>query len=289
MSRSVSSTRKIKPAIRLDKHIKMLGERKCFIIQPLDEAYKDRCDETYKPAIANAGLLPYRVDEHFDAHTLIIQKICKEIEDSDVCLAEITEDNPNVWYEYGFADGCGIPVVLICEDGKRDKLPFDVNQRNVYFYKTDSQGDWEQLQKEITRRLEIAIQSVSAKKVNRDVVESEDSNRVHFGEAELCMLKILYYDLRENRHQASRRGSRYVEARSSRSIQEKLSLRSMMEGNGFSSMDITDAVNLLETLEMMKYGAMIDHPDPKPFSPRLTKKGSKWCIENKELLRQVGK
>ena len=106
----------------------------------------------------------YRVDEHYDAETLIIQKIREEIEDSEVCLAEITEDNPNVWYEFGFADGRGIQVVLICEVGNRDKLPFDVNQRDVYFYRTDSQGDWEELQRTITDRLKIAIQNTSARK-----------------------------------------------------------------------------------------------------------------------------
>ena len=36
----------------------------------------------------------------------------------------------------------------------------------------------------------------------------------------------------------------------------------MMEGYGFSSMDITDAVNLLEIKEMIKYGNMVDHSDP---------------------------
>ena len=142
----------------------MLGKRKCFIIQPLDDEYIRRCEETYKQAIQKAGLFPYRVDEHYDAKTLIIQKIREEIENSEVCLAEITENNPNVWYEFGFADGCGIPVVLICEDGKRGELPFDVNQRNVYFYKTDSRGDWGNLEREITRRLEIAIQNPPAKK-----------------------------------------------------------------------------------------------------------------------------
>ena len=171
----------------------MLGKRKCFIIQPLDDEYIRRCEETYKQAIQKAGLFPYRVDEHYDAKTLIIQKIREEIENSEVCLAEITENNPNVWYEFGFADGCRIPVVLICEDGKRGELPFDVNQRNVYFYKTDSRGDWENLERGITRRLEIAIQNPPAKKAKSDVVENGNKAEAQFGAAELHTLKIFYY------------------------------------------------------------------------------------------------
>ena len=146
-----------------------MNEKKCFIIQPFDEAYIKRCDETYKPAIEKAGLYPYRVDEHYDPQKLKIQQIQDEIESSDVCLAEITENNPNVWYEFGFADGCRIPVVLICEDGKRKSLPFDVNQRDVYFYKTDSPSDWPKLQKEIARRLEIAMQKIKIPKLTDPV------------------------------------------------------------------------------------------------------------------------
>ncbi len=97
----------------------MLGKGKCFIIQPFDDEFKKRCDVTYKPAIDKVGLYPFRVDEHYDPRKLKIQQIREEIEKSDVCLAEITEDNPNVWYEFGLADGCEIPVVLICEGGKR--------------------------------------------------------------------------------------------------------------------------------------------------------------------------
>ena len=149
-----------------------MDSKKCFIIQPFDEAYIKRCDETYKPAIEQAGLFPYRVDEHYDPHKLKIQQIWEEIKNSDVCLAEITKDNPNVWYEYGFADGRNIPIVLICEDGRRGKLPFDVNQKDVYFYKTNSQGDWNELQKEIKRRLEIATQNIEIAKLTDPVSAS---------------------------------------------------------------------------------------------------------------------
>ena len=237
-----------------------MNEKKCFIIQPLDEVYKTRCDKTYKPAIEKAGLYPYRVDEHYDAKTLIIQKIREEIEDSQVCLAEITENNPNVWYEFGFADGCGVPVVLICEDGKRESLPFDVNQRNVCFYKTDSQGDWEELQQEITRRLQIAIQNPPAKKTEIGVVEIEDKDSVQFGAAELCLLKILYYD--------------------SKGYAEKNVIEGKMKNLGFHSMDIIDAFNRLEVEKVTKPDFYLDYT--------LSEEGRKWCVANKELLRQAG-
>ena len=160
----------------------MSERRKCFIIQPLADEYRRRCDETYRPAIEKAGLVPYRVDQDYDAMKLKIQAIREEIEKSAVCLAEISEDNPNVWYELGFADGHGVPVVLICEKDKRDKLPFDVNQRDTCFYGTDSQGEWEKLQEKIEKRLRKAVsEEKPAKKEKDSVTRDSGSDQSEFG------------------------------------------------------------------------------------------------------------
>ena len=53
----------------------MSEKRKCFIIQPFTDKYKKRYEETYKPAIEKAGLIPYRVDKDYDAMKLMIQMI----------------------------------------------------------------------------------------------------------------------------------------------------------------------------------------------------------------------
>lgn len=235
-----------------------MDKKKCFIIQPLDKAYIKHCDDTYKPAIEKAGLLPYRVDEHYEPDRLKIQQIWEEIKSSDVCLAEITKDNPNVWYEYGFADGRNIPVVLICEDGKRDRLPFDVNQRDVYFYKTNSQGGWEELQKEITRRLAITIQNQPAKKAENNVAENGEKDRAQFGKVELQILRVLYYG--------------------SDTDKDKKTIKRRLEMLHFSSMDITDAFNRLEIEQMTESSFYVDY--------YLTEKGRRWCLENNELLRK---
>lgn len=243
----------------------MPEKRKCFIIQPLAEEYKRRCDETYKPAIEKAGLVPYRVDEHYDPKKLKIQTIREEIEKSAVCLAEISEDNPNVWYELGFADGHDIPVVLICEK-KRDKLPFDVNQRDTYFYGTDSQGDWEKLQEEIAKRLRKALGGEKPAKKEKDSVTKENgSDQSEFGETELAMLRIFYYD-----------------SESDESLREESRLKNRMRELGFSQLDITDAFNKLELEKMIRFSGGTD----MACYYSLTQKGMRWCLDNKEALRK---
>ena len=142
---------------------------KCFIIQPFEHTFIERCEEYFKPAIKEAGLLPYRVDEHYEPEQLLkINVIYKEIQNALVCLADITVNNPNVWYEFGFADGKEIPVVLICDKEARKNLPFDVNQRDVYFYRSDSSDGLLDLRNEITRRIRITAAEATKRRTSVD-------------------------------------------------------------------------------------------------------------------------
>ena len=75
----------------------------CFVIQPFDGAKFDkRYTDIYKPAIEAAGLEAYRVDTDPGVQ-VPIDAIEKGIKQATICLADITTDNPNVWYELGFA------------------------------------------------------------------------------------------------------------------------------------------------------------------------------------------
>ncbi|MCY3682861.1 MAG: hypothetical protein OXH16_15780, partial [Gemmatimonadetes bacterium] len=101
-----------------------MSQGKCFVIQPFNEAtYEKRYADTFEPAIRDAGVEPYRVDRDPGAD-ILISAIEKGIEKSDVCFAEITSDNPNVWYELGYARSHGKHVTMVCE--KSRKLPFDI-------------------------------------------------------------------------------------------------------------------------------------------------------------------
>lgn len=125
---------------------------KCSMIQPFDGGTFDRrYDEVFAPAIRKAGLEPYRVDRDPSAN-IPINDIEKGIQDSDICLADITTDNPNVWYELGFAIAAQKEVVLICSDERTTKFPFDVQHRNIIRYNTTSPSDFVTLAESIVKR-----------------------------------------------------------------------------------------------------------------------------------------
>src|SRR5207249_619272 len=75
---------------------------------------------------------------------------------ADVCLADISTDNPNVWLEVGFALASGKSVVLVCSH-ERVKFPFDVQHRTIIRYMTEAKRDFETLADQVTKRLQAAI------------------------------------------------------------------------------------------------------------------------------------
>lgn len=127
--------------------------KKCFVIQPFDnDKYDRRYNEVFKPAIESANITPYRVDEDYSVG-IPIEDIEKNISGSDFVFAEITENNPNVWYELGFAIAAGKQVVLVASKERNGKYPFDIRHRQIISYATESPGDFEKLENDIRNKL----------------------------------------------------------------------------------------------------------------------------------------
>src|SRR5574344_1978941 len=86
----------------------------CFVIQPFDNGgkYDKRYNDTFQTAITEAGYTPYRVDKD-PAVEIPIEDIDSNIMSSTAVLADITEDNPNVWFEVGLAIAYKKKLILI--------------------------------------------------------------------------------------------------------------------------------------------------------------------------------
>jgi len=131
-------------------------KKTCFVMQPFDNgSFDKRYDSIFKPAINAACIEPYRVD-HDPSVSLPIQEIESGIRNSTICFADISTDNPNVWFELGFALAIPKEVVIICSDERKTKYPFDVQHRTITKYATGSPQDFNELEKKITERI-IAI------------------------------------------------------------------------------------------------------------------------------------
>lgn len=62
----------------------------------------------------------------------ITGKVISRIVESDLIVADLSNHNPNVFYELAVAHGYKRPVVHIMEEGQR--VPFDVGDQRVIFY-----------------------------------------------------------------------------------------------------------------------------------------------------------
>jgi hypothetical protein len=125
----------------------------CFVIQPFDQGpFDKRFDDVIEPAISAAGLEAYRVDRDPKV-SIPIEEIESGMRNAEVCLAEITTDNPNVWFELGFAIASQREVVLVCSSARESRFPFDIQHRSVIRYTTESSSDFETLKDRITERL----------------------------------------------------------------------------------------------------------------------------------------
>lgn len=163
----------------------------CFVIQPFDKGRFDkRYNQVFVPAIKAADLEPYRVDKDF-LSGVPIDSIEEGIRAAAVCLADITTDNPNVWYELGFAFACGTPVVIVCaaeREGK--KYPFDIQHRTVTSYTSDAPEDFQHLQGNITSRLNALVEKGATMRqlaASEQVVAPVDG----LGQGEMVVLAML--------------------------------------------------------------------------------------------------
>ena len=69
---------------------------------------------------------------------LIIEDITASLREAAV--ADITPNNPNVYYEVGYSfTGIGKPTILLA-DKNRDKLPFDISGFRTVFYENTIGG-----------------------------------------------------------------------------------------------------------------------------------------------------
>ncbi len=130
---------------------------RCCVFQPFDKGpYDKRFEDTLAPAIKSADLEPYRVDRDYAA-VIPIETLHDEIRSATLCLADISECNPNVMYELGYAIASGKDVVIICSDQQSGKFPFDIQHRGIVQYASDSASDFDKLRADITKRIKTLL------------------------------------------------------------------------------------------------------------------------------------
>ena len=103
-----------------------------FVVMQFTEQYNELYNEVIRPTCESYGYECIRADDMY-TNKLIIEDIVQYIKESSIVIADITPNNPNVFYEVGYAHGSGKPTILL-SDKKREQVPFDVSGFRTLFY-----------------------------------------------------------------------------------------------------------------------------------------------------------
>ena len=240
---------------------------RCFVIQPFDKGgpYDKRYHGVLVPAIKDAGLEPYRVDED-PGSTILIDDIEKGIHDAEVCLADITTNNPNIWYEVGFALANGKAVVLICQENRPDPFPFDIRHRHIITYQLHSPGDFEVLKNEVTTRLR--AQATKAETLQTVAAMSEMHTTEGLSSQEIAVLVTLM-----------------SERSAPDSAVQPHEIGNSMRRSGYTNVAIGLALESLNRKAMIEYFEDSDWNGNQFTSCKLTPKGVDWMLVNQGRFR----
>lgn len=235
----------------------------CFVIQPFDrDKFDKRYNDIFEPAINKAGLAPYRVDRDPSVRVPIAQ-IEEGIRNARICFAEITSDNPNVWYELGYAFALNKDVVMVTEE--RQKFPFDIQHRHVINYKTSSKSDYENLESDICEKIKAFLQQRSkVQQIIDNPVKESAGLRPH----EMTMLLVLF----ENQ----------VTETDSVSVHR---LYRDMEAAGFNKLAANVALRQLKANKYVEYRSEFSQHDGEPYDAFImTTLGESWVLSNQDKI-----
>lgn len=123
---------------------------KAFIVMQFSSPYNEVYRDTIEPLVTEIGFSPIRVDD-ITQPGIIINDIRNSITESSVIIADISEANPNVYYEVGMSHALDKPTILLAQRGIQ--LPFDVGPHRCIFYENTIPGR-AKLHEALSRRLE---------------------------------------------------------------------------------------------------------------------------------------
>lgn len=112
----------------------------CFVIMPFKAPYEDIYKNAMKPTLERLGYQCRIASDQSDGPDGIMEDIWESINRAEIVIADLSEPNPNVWYELGIAHALNKPVMRLFRIGgdgtteRLERLPFDVAHLRAVMY-----------------------------------------------------------------------------------------------------------------------------------------------------------
>jgi nucleoside 2-deoxyribosyltransferase len=117
-----------------------------FVLMPLSDNFNDIYKFGIKEPSAQLGILAERVDEQIYTEG-ILERIYRQIDVADIIIADMTGQNPNVFYEVGYAHAKDKLCILLTSNS--DDIPFDLKHHRHIVYNNSIKTLKEKLMEEL--------------------------------------------------------------------------------------------------------------------------------------------
>ena len=125
----------------------VLHKHQVFVLSPFGEPFDTIYSNHIKPTVVKIGkLYCQRADDIYDNQP-VINDIWRLTNEARIVIADLTNKNPNVFYETGLAHAIGKEVILITQS--MNDVPFDLKHRRCIVYGYTPPGI-DKLQHELT-------------------------------------------------------------------------------------------------------------------------------------------
>jgi primosomal replication protein N len=144
----------------------MLDATLCFVLMPFAETFQPIYEDTIKPSIQRQGLRCLRADE-IRGTNLITRDIWEMINRARIIIADLTDQNPNVFYEVGLAHAIGKDVLLLTQT--MTDVPFDMKTMRCIVYSYTPRG-MKELEEALTATVSALVTSGDAIRLLRGIL-----------------------------------------------------------------------------------------------------------------------
>lgn len=134
--------------------------RKAFMAMKFNDAHLEKTlEEVFKPAVKKAGFDLFKSVEQLGAG-LIDNQIRAQIQASDFVIADLSHDNLGAYWEAGYAEGLGKPVIYTCQKSKfeNSKTHFDTNHHLTIVWDDENP---KQCEKELIATIRVTLPHIA--------------------------------------------------------------------------------------------------------------------------------
>ena len=110
--------------------------RKCFVLMPFKDTLRPVYDDHICKVCNELNFSVTRADQIFSVNP-IIDDILQAVKDADIIIADLTDNNPNVFYEIGICHMLKKQVILITQN---ESAPFDLSHIRRIRYEYTPRG-----------------------------------------------------------------------------------------------------------------------------------------------------